>query len=248
MAISLALLALPLVAVVRRALAVGDGIGLDHFAALSRETPALLVAPWEAVLNSLVYATVATAIALAVGAPAAVAIARGGGALGVLVMLPLGASAAMLGFGFLLAFDEPPFDLRGTRAIVPLAQALVALPFVVRALVPALRALDPRLHDAAATLGASPHVVRRTVDLPLLGRPLAAAAGLAFAVSLGEFGATVFLARADAPTLPVAVFRFLGRPGADNVGTAAALCVVLTGLVVAVSLLVDRAFVREAAR
>ena len=118
---------------------------------------------------------------------------------------------------------------------------------MVRALVPPLRALDPRLHDAAATLGATPTVVRRTIDLPLLGRPLAAAAGLAFAVSLGEFGATVFLARADAPTLPVAVFRFLGRPGADNVGTAAALCVVLTALVVAVSLVAERAFVRERA-
>jgi len=166
----------------------------------------------------------------------------------VLVMLPLGASAAMLGFGFLLAFDAPPLDLRGSRAIVPLAQALVALPFVVRALVPAMRRLDPRLGEAAATLGASPSAVRRTIHLPLLGRALTAAAALAFAVSLGEFGATVFLARADAPTLPVAVFRFLGRPGADNVGTAAALCAVLVVLVAGVSLVAERGLVHRGMR
>jgi thiamine transport system permease protein len=246
--VSLGLLALPPLAVLRQALQVGDGWGLAHFAALADETPALLVTPWHAVVNSLVYAVVATAIALGVGAPAAVAIARGGDTFGVLVMLPLGASAAMLGFGFLLAFDSPPLDLRGSRAIVPLAQALVALPFVVRALVPALRSLDPRLGEAAATLGASPAVVRRTVELPLLGRALAAAAALAFAVSLGEFGATVFLARADAPTLPVAVFRFLGRPGADNVGIAAALSAVLVVLVAAVSLGAERVLVRRGLR
>lgn len=245
---SLSLLALPPLAVVRQSLTVGSGLGLDHFAALVDETPALLVAPWHAIVNSLVYASLATTIALAVGIPAAIAIARGGRAIDTVVMLPLGASAAMLGFGFLLAFDAPPLDLRGSRAIVPLAQALVALPFVVRALVPAIRGLDDRLREAAAMLGASPRVVRRTVELPLLGRALAAAAGLAFAVSLGEFGATVFLARADTPTLPVAVFRFLGRPGAENAGTAAALCVVLMALVVVVSLAADQALVRRGAR
>ena len=112
---------------------------------------------------------------------------------------------------------------------MPLAQALVALPFVVRALVPALRATDARLREAAAVLGASPWQVRREIELPLLARPLAVAAGLAFAVALGEFGATVFVARADWPTVPVAIFRFLGRPGAENVGTAMALCVVADG-------------------
>jgi thiamine transport system permease protein len=233
---------------VLRSLSVGGTVGLGHFAALADETSALLVAPWHAVVNSLVYAGVASVIALALGIPAAIAIARGARVLNVFVMLPLGASAAMLGFGFLLAFDEPPLDLRSSRAIVPVAQALVALPFVIRSLVPALRGLDPRLHDAAAALGAAPRMVRRTIDLPLLARPLAVAAGLAFAVALGEFGATVFLVRADTPTLPVAAFRFLGRPGADNVGTAMALCVVLMALVVLVALVSQRALVRREAR
>jgi thiamine transport system permease protein len=96
-------------------------------------------------------------------------------------------------------------------------------------------------------LGASPWRVRREIQLPLLARPLAVAAGLAFAVALGEFGATVFVSRADRPTVPGAIFRFLGRPGADNIGTAMALSVVLMGLVAAVALLSERSLVRRRA-
>ena len=244
--VTTALLALPPLALVVRSLRVGDGYGLDHFRSLAHETPALLVPPWHAVANSLLFALGAAAIALAIGIPAAVAVARGRGAVDALMMLPLGASAAMLGFGFLLAFDDPPLDLRSSPAIVPIAQSLVAIPFVVRALAPALRASDVRLREAAAVLGASPARIRREIELPLLARPLAVAAGLAFAVALGEFGATVFVARADWPTVPVAIFRFLGRPGADNVGTAMALCVVLMGLVAATALVSERALARRA--
>jgi thiamine transport system permease protein len=239
--LSLALLVLPPLALVVRSLQVAGGYGLDHFASIFDTTPALLVTPWHAVINSLLFATVAAGIALAVGVPAAVSVAGGSRGLDALLMLPLGASAAMLGFGFLLAFADPPLDLRSSLAIVPLAQALVATPFVVRSLVPALRARDDRLPEVAAVLGATPAQVRREIELPLLARPLAVAAGLAFAVALGEFGATVFVVRADWPTLPVAIFRFLGRPGADNVGTAMALCVVLMVLVTVVALVSQRA-------
>ena len=240
---SLVLLVLPPLALVVRSFRVGDGYGLDHYGALLDETPALLVTPWHAVANSLLFAICATVIALSVGIPAAAAVARGRGGVDALLMLPLGASAAMLGFGFLLAFDEAPLDLRSSPAIVPLAQSLVAIPFVVRSLVPALRALEARLTEAAAVLGASPWQVRRQVELPLLARPLAVAAGLAFAVALGEFGATVFVSRADWPTVPVAIFRFLGRPGGDNVGMAMALSVVLMLIVTAVALLSERSLV-----
>jgi thiamine transport system permease protein len=244
---SLALLALPPLALVLRSLEVGDGYGLDHYASLLDETPALLVAPWHALLNSLLFAGAAAAIALVVGILAAVAVARGRRGLDALLMLPLGASAAMLGFGFLLAFDDP-WDLRTSAAIVPIAQALVAIPFVVRSLVPALRAVEVRLAEAAVVLGASPWQVRREVELPLLARPLAVAAGLAFAVALGEFGATVFVARADRPTVPVAIFRFLGRPGADNVGTAMALSVALMVMITAVALASERSLVGRGSR
>ena len=125
-----------------------------------------------------------------------------------LVLLPLGVSAVMLGLGFLIAFDTDPLDFRAAPWIVPVAQALVAIPFVVRIVAPTLRSIDPHQREAAALLGASPGRVRKEIDLPIVSRGLAVAAGFAFAISLGEFGATVFLARPDRPTLPVAIFRF----------------------------------------
>jgi thiamine transport system permease protein len=124
---------------------------------------------------------------------------------------------------------------------VPLAQALVALPFVVRTMTPVLRSIDERLREAAAVLGASPARAWREVDLPLVRRAVLVAAGFAFAISLGEFGATTVIARADTPTVPVAIDRLLGRPGSLNVGQAFALSVVLLVLTATAVLLVDRA-------
>jgi thiamine transport system permease protein len=146
----------------------------------------------------------------------------------------------MLGFGFVISFDEPPLDLRSSWWLLPVAQSLVAAPFVVRIVTPALRSIDPRLREVAATLGASPGRSWREVDVPLVSRALAVAAGFAFAISLGEFGATVFVARAEQPTLPVAIFRFLGRPGAENQGTAAALAVLLAAITVCAALAAER--------
>jgi len=237
-----AFLAGPLVMLAVRSLDTAGGIGLDHFRALGRETPALLVPPWQAIAWSLAFAAAATAIALAVGVATAIALARlRPSLLDAAALLPLGASAVMLGFGLLIAFDEPPLDIRDAWWLLPVAQSLVAAPFVVRIVVPALRSVDPQLREAAAVLGASRRRALREVDLPLAGRALAGAAGFAFAVALGEFGATVFVARAEHPTLPVAIFRFLGRPGAENQGTAAALAVVLALLTVAVVLVAERA-------
>jgi thiamine transport system permease protein len=234
-------LGLPLAVLVERSLAAGDGYGLDAYRALGRSSSVLLATPWEAVLNSILYSAAATVIAVAVGGLAAFAIAGSRGrVVDTLILLPLGASAVMLGLGFLIAFDTAPLDFRAAPWIVPIAQALVAIPFVVRIVAPTLRSIDPRLRDAAALLGASPRRVRREIDLPIISRGLAVAAGFAFAISLGEFGATVFLARPDRPTLPVAIFRFLGRPGEVNVAQAYALAVVLMGLTVVSVLLVER--------
>ncbi|WUI51972.1 iron ABC transporter permease [Streptomyces sp. NBC_00414] len=236
------LLVLPLAVLVERSL---DAPGFGYYKALtSNEGSLFLVPPIDAVGNSLRYALAATAIALLIGGLAAAALTRRDtGRLGRLVrgfdallMLPLGVSAVTVGFGFLIALDEPPLDLRSSWILVPLAQALVGVPFVVRTMLPVLRAVDGRLREAAAVLGASPWRVWREVDLPLVRRALLIAAGFAFAVSLGEFGATVFIARPDNPTLPVAVARLLGRAGELNYGQAMALSTILM-VVCAVALL-----------
>ncbi|MFI0040666.1 ABC transporter permease [Streptomyces mutabilis] len=234
------LILLPLAVLVQRSL---DAPGFGYYRALTREDGgAFLVPPIEAVGNSLQYAVAATAIAVVIGGLAAAALTRRDAGRFVrgfdaLLMLPLGVSAVTVGFGFLIALDEPPLDLRQSWILVPLAQALVGVPFVVRTMLPVLRAVDVRLREAASVLGASPWRVWREVDLPMVRRALLVAAGFAFAVSLGEFGATVFIARPDNPTLPVAVARLLGRPGEMNYGQAMALSTILM-LVCAVALVV----------
>jgi thiamine transport system permease protein len=198
----------------------------------------------DAVANSLVYAFAATAIALGVGALASVVVVYGRRGVGRVfdagLMLPLGTSAVTIGFGILIALDEPPLDFRSSRLIVPIAQALVAIPFVMRTLVPTLRAVDPRLRDAASVLGATPARVRAEVDLRFASRALLVGAAFAFAISLGEFGATSFLARVDAPTIPVAMFRLLGQPGTARHGQAMALGVILAALTATAVLVIER--------
>jgi thiamine transport system permease protein len=240
-----ALLLVPLGVLVERSFRTGDGYGLAAWRALRAHTErsGLFVPPLEAVGNSLRFAIVATAISVVLGGLAAAALARttgrAGRAIDVVVLLPLGTSAVTVGFGFLIALDAP-VDLRASPWLVPLAQALVALPFVVRTITPVLRSIDGRLREAAAVLGAAPRRVWQTVDLPMALRAVLVSAGFAFAISLGEFGATTVIARADAPTVPVAIDRLLGRPGILNTGQAFALSTVLLVLTAASVLVVDR--------
>ncbi len=245
------LLAAPLVTLVARSLRTGDGWGLDNYRGLGTtgEGTALLVPVWTALENSLRIAVDATVLALSLGLAVAFLVSRpargraqrrGRALLDGLFMLPLGVSAVTIGFGFLITLDEPPLDLRSSPLLVPVAQAMVALPLVVRALVPVLRSIDPRQRQAAATLGASPLRSLAVVDLPVAWRPALAAAGLAFAVSLGEFGATSFLARSDRPTLPVVIYQLISRPGAENFGMALAASVVLGVVTVTVMGAVER--------
>ncbi|MFI7321725.1 ABC transporter permease [Streptomyces venezuelae] len=235
------LILLPLGVLVQRSFDGPDGFGFAYYKELtSADGGAFLVPPIDAIGNSLQYAVVATGIAVLIGGLAAAALTRRAGRLvrgfDALLMLPLGVSAVTVGFGFLITLDKPPLDLRSSWILVPLAQALVGVPFVVRTMLPVLRAVDGRLREAAAVLGASPLRAWREVDLPMVWRALLIAAGFAFAVSLGEFGATVFIARPDNPTLPVAVARLLGRAGDLNYGQAMALSTILM-VVCAVSLL-----------
>ena len=173
---------------------------------------------------------VAVVIALVVGSLAALAIAAatsGGRALDTALMLPIATSAVTIGFGMLITFDTDPVDWRGSWWLVPIGQALVAIPFVVRTMLPVLRGVEPHRLEAAATLGASPLRAWATVVLPHLRRPLVVAAGLAAAISLGEFGATSFLSRSGQETMPIAIERMLGRTGTLLQGQGYALAVIL---------------------
>ncbi len=247
----LLLVGTPLAALVSGSLRVDDAWSLGNYRALTGagSQQALLVPAVDALATSLRTAVDATWMSLSLGLLVTVVVTRRSrsrterrvrGLLDGLFMLPLGVSAVTLGFGFLITLDRPPLDLRDSPLLVPIAQALVALPLVVRTLVPVLSGIDDRQRQAAASLGAGPLRTFATVDLPTMWRPLTAAAGFAFAVSLGEFGATSFLAREDHPTLPIVIFRLIGHPGAMNYGMALAASVLLAATTALVMLTVDR--------
>ena len=247
--VTLLLVAAPLLALVVRSLRRDGAWTLQSYRDLATTGGDVLLVPAsEALANSWRVAVDATLLALLLGVLVALVVSRpttgrGGRALATLdavFMLPLGVSAVTLGFGILVTLDRPPLDLRSSVVLVPIAQALVALPLVVRTLAPVLRSVDPRQRQAAASLGASPWQVLLTVDLPVVWRPLLAATGFAFAVSLGEFGATSFLARPERPTLPVVIYQLISRPGEQNFGMALAASVVLGALIVVVMGLVER--------
>ena len=250
-ALVLAALALPMLALLTRSLTdqAGRWTGANYRALAGTAGGTLPVSALTALANSLEIALVATGFSLALGVIVAGLAsrrpARASGRRAVAVfdgvfMLPLGVSAVTLGFGYLVTLDQPPLDLRSSPWLVPIAQAMVALPLVVRTVAPVLRAVDDRQRQAAASLGAGPLRVLLSVDLPAAWRSLLAAAGFAFAVSLGEFGATSFLVRDETPTLPVVIYRLVSHPGALNAGTAMAASVLLAATTALVMLAVER--------
>jgi thiamine transport system permease protein len=240
----LVFLVLPLLSLALKSLAPGDPLRFYRELFVNRTSSIFYVPPGTAIRNSVFFAALTTALALILGTLTATALARSRGIVGRLldpiVLLPLGASAVTLGFGYILAFGRPPLDLRASPVLIPFAHTLVAFPFVVRSVLPALRGLNPDWQDSAAVLGASPSRAWREIDLPIIGRALLVAAVFAFTVSMGEFGATLLIARPEYPTMPVAIFRLLGQPGALNYGQALAMSTLLMLVCTAGFILIER--------
>lgn len=196
-AIGLAFLLLPLLALVVRA-PWGD-LG-EHLA-----NPAVL----EALRLSLVSATLATVICLVLGVPLAWVLARvevpGVRLVRALITVPLVLPPVVGGVALLLLlgrrgligqhlYEWFGISLPFTTAAVVIAEAFVAMPFLVIAVEGALRGADRRYEDAAATLGAGRWLIFRRVTLPLVAPGISAGAVLCFARALGEFGATITFA------------------------------------------------------
>jgi thiamine transport system permease protein len=241
LAISAAFLGLPMAVLVGRSFVnPGGGIGLENYTNLFSlpGRSAAFVEPVEAIVNSLSFAIIAVLIAVSIGVLASAALSysrrRVARSFDLFVMLPLGTSAVTIGFGFLVALRWP-IDIRTSLILIPIAHALVAIPFVVRTTSPSMGSVQHHLREAAATLGATPSMAWWTIDLRLVSRSILVAGAFAFAISMGEFGATAFITRPNTPTMPVAIFRLLGRPGAAPFGAALAMSVLLmliTGIAV----------------
>ena len=212
------------------------GLTGDYYRELfiNRRDSVFYVPPFKAIGNSLGYAGLTVILSLVLGFPAAAALARPGRLerlLDPFLMLPLGASAVTLGLGLIITFNKPLFAshfvLVSSPLLVPLAHTIIALPFVIRTLQPALASIPHQLQQAAAVLGASPPRVWFAVDWPIVSRATLSAAVFAFTVSLGEFGASSLVVRPEYPTLPVAIARFLSQPGGLNYGQAMAMATIL---------------------
>lgn len=227
------LLVTPLLALILRSLTGEDGLTLDYYQALftTGSTSVFFVEPIAAVANSVGFALAAMIMAVALGLTAATFLAsprtRSSSFWDAVIMLPLATSAVTLGFGYIIALNRPPLNLRDSLALVPIAHSLVAFPFVVRCILPCLRQIPESLREAATLLGASPFEVWRRIDLPIVGRAILIGAIFAFSISMGEFGASSFVTRPHTPTMPVAIFRFLGQPGDLNYGQAMAMSSIL---------------------
>jgi thiamine transport system permease protein len=245
----------PLLALVSKSLTHNNTVSFVFYKALFDNPSGSIfyIPPVHAVKYSLLFAGTALVIALVTGVCAAVLIRfcdrnidnRLTSFFDPIFMLPLSTSAVTLGFGIIITLDKPPLNLRTSIFLIPIAHALVGFPFVVRAILPALRSIPQQLTDAASMLGASPLKIFAFIDLPLMSKALVAGAIFAFTISLGEFGATIFTARPGTPTIPVAIYRFLGQPGAMNYGQAMAISAILMivtaiGFVVIENFRIDR--------
>jgi thiamine transport system permease protein len=240
--IVIGLLVMPMLLVLVEAFRVGDGFGFTNFENLSTRgaRDLLNISVLDAALNSLRNMFVAAVIAFLLGTLVSWLLVRTRQKLLDLVFLvPLGVSSVVLGFGFLISFDASWFNLRSSWLIVPLAQALIALPMVIRLVYPALISIGKEPIEQAGLDGASSWQIWRFVESGMIKGVLLTALGYAAIISVGEFGASSFLAYGSQGTIPTLLFRLIARPGEQNYGMAMAVSAILIAFVLAVMLLVS---------
>ncbi|MEU7558079.1 ABC transporter permease [Streptomyces eurythermus] len=209
--------------------ALPSGPTLDHYRSATRGEAL------QALTTSLVTAVAASLLALTAGTWAALAGAalrkRHRRVLDALFVLPVAVPSVVVGLAVLVAFSQPPLLLNGTRWIVITAHTVLVTAFAHQSVSAALTRLDPAYEQAAASLGARPAYILFRVRLPLLLPSLTAAAGLCFALSMGELSATMMLYPPDWTPLPVLVYAATDR-GALFTGSAVAVVLMAATLLV----------------
>lgn len=209
-----------------------SGFTLDYYRALSINPrhDYFFIPPIIAIWNSIKYGVITSFSSLMLGLMIVYGFKQNKAQQGIfdtLLMIPLGTSAVTIGLGYIFFFNKPPFLWGASQWLIPMAHTLVALPFVVRGLIPAVGSIPVSYRQSAAVLGASPWNVIWSIDLPIIRSVLISSLVFSFTISLGEFGATSFLSRPDFPTIPIAIFRFLSQPGGLNYGQAMAMSTIL---------------------
>ena len=241
--IVIGLILMPLLVVLVEAFQVGDSFGFQNFENLATRgaRDLLNISVADAAMNSLRNMAVAASIAFVLGTLISWLLVRTKHKVFDFVFLaPLGVSSVVLGFGFLVSFDAEWFPLRSSWLIVPLAQALIALPMVIRLVYPALVSIGKEPIEQASLDGASSWQTWRFVESGMIKGVLLTALGYAAIISVGEFGASTFLAYGSEGTIPTLLFRLIARPGEQNYGMAMAVSAILIAFVWTVMLLLSR--------
>ncbi len=237
------LLVTPLLALLIQSLTLGDdNWTLRYYRDLLAPSSdsAFLASALDAIGNSIRYGMLTMLLSLFLGICMAYAVFHAPRLLSrwldPIFLLPLGTSAVTLGLGFILAMGP----LRTSSWLVPIAHSLIAVPFVFRVFLPSVRRIQASLREASMVLGATPRRTWWHIDLPLLMPALMVAGVFAFTTSLGEFGASLLVARPQYPTMPLIIYRALGQPGLLNLGKALAMSTILMLTAGAAMLILDR--------
>lgn len=237
------LLAMPLILVLVQAFSSQERFSLDNFLNLgTRGARDLLNITFaQAAGNSTRNMLIAAIVAFVLGTLIAWLLSKTRfRSLDLVFLLPLGVSSVVLGFGFLVSFNSEWFPVSSNWIIVPLAQALIALPMVIRLVHPALVSMGREPVEQAQLDGASSWQTWRFIESRIIRGVLLTALGFASIISLGEFGASSFLANGSQATVPTLLYRLIARPGEQNYGMAMAVSAILIFLSALVVYLVSR--------
>jgi thiamine transport system permease protein len=227
----IALICVPLLLVFAKAFTVNGAFGLDNFANLAgRGNRDLLnISVLQATVNTLRNVAISATLSLGFGSLVSFLLSRNTNStaasflqkgMDFAYLLPVGISSVVLGLGYLVTYGA-------NWVTVPLVQALMAMPLVIRLLYPALAAIDAEQREAAALAGANTRQIFMLVETGIIRNVVVTAVGFAMIASIGEFGAASLLAYGDQATLPTVLYVLISRPGDQNFGMAMAVSAIL---------------------
>jgi thiamine transport system permease protein len=238
---AIGMIAIPLALVMVKAFTFDAQLSLQNFINLAGrgDRNLLNISVGEATINTLRNVVISTTISLILGVLIAYLLSRSlrsrksrvtHHAIDVLFLIPIGISSVVLGFGYLITFGAGAFPLRESWLVVPIVQALMSLPLVVRIVYPALVSIGTEHREAAALSGATASQTWWSIEAGIIRPVILTAAGFAMIAGIGEFGAASLLAYGNQATLPTVLYALISRPGEQNFGMTMAVCAILIAL------------------
>jgi len=245
------LLLVPMVLVFGKAFVSEAGLTFDNFLLLDTHgyRDLLNITFIEAAFNSIRNLTIATVLAILIGGLVSYLLAERSREvtrldkrtdlveifLDAVFLMPIGVSSVVLGLGYLISLSL----LRSSWFVLPLVQAVIAIPMVIRVIYPALLSIENSPREQAMTDGAKARQVFFQIDLKIIRPALKTAIAFSALVSLGEFGAASLLSYGDQSTVPMLLFQLISRPGEQNYGMALAVSAILALITTVIVVLVS---------